>query len=100
MRYVLATMATVVATTLVSATTGSGFYDNTPVTQINEENIIPFFGNLPEDPGFVLVEFYAPWCSHCKKFKDEYVAVAAKLEEKNVKAASVNCETDGFICEL
>lgn len=95
----VATFATVVAATLVSST-ATGFYDNTPVTQINEGNIINFFSDLSVEPGFVLVEFYAPWCSHCKKFKDEYVLAATKLQEKNLTAAAVNCESDGFICEL
>ncbi len=45
----------------------------------------------------VQVEFYAPWCGHCKKLKPAWEAAAKSLKGV-VKVAAVNCDVHKSLC--
>ncbi|KAG7262942.1 hypothetical protein CRUP_008722 [Coryphaenoides rupestris] len=50
------------------------------------------FDDIVMDPAKdVLIEFYAPWCSHCKKLEPDYVALAKKYKaEKSLVIAKMD----------
>ncbi|KAJ0111708.1 hypothetical protein Patl1_00911 [Pistacia atlantica] len=65
------------------------------VVVLTEDN---FDKEVGQDRG-VLVEFYAPWCGHCKKLAPEYEKLGASFKKaKSVLIGKVDCDEQKSVC--
>ncbi|KAK3027181.1 hypothetical protein RJ639_042447 [Escallonia herrerae] len=75
-----------------------------PNLQIDEKDVVVLkegnFSEFIEGKKYVMVEFYAPWCGHCKALAPEYAAAATELTgDKDVALAKVDATEEGELAE-
>ncbi|KAJ5400199.1 hypothetical protein N7465_010688 [Penicillium sp. CMV-2018d] len=63
---------------------------NSPVIQLNPKTYNSLIANSNHTS---IVEFYAPWCGHCKNLKPAFEKAAKNLDGL-AKVAAINCDDD------
>jgi len=64
------------------------------VTVLTEKNFDSF---ISENDAGALVEFYAPWCGHCKKLEPEYIKVGKKVKKEGIEDLITIAKMDGTL---
>ncbi|KAG1768164.1 thioredoxin-like protein [Suillus occidentalis] len=57
------------------------------------------FSSVVNPESLILVEFYAPWCGHCKALAPHYEEAATTLKDKDIKLAKVDCVDQADLCQ-
>lgn len=70
-------------------------FDDKDVVVLGDRN----FTDFVEDNKYVMVEFYAPWCGHCKELAPEYATAATELKSENVLLAKVDATLENELAE-
>ncbi|CAG8482212.1 10330_t:CDS:2 [Paraglomus occultum] len=57
------------------------------------------FSTIVDPENLIMVEFFAPWCGHCKALAPEYEVAATTLKKDEIKLAKVDCTAETKLCQ-
>mmetsp|Transcript_67123 Transcript_67123/g.101194 ORF Transcript_67123/g.101194 Transcript_67123/m.101194 type:complete len:394 (+) Transcript_67123:16-1197(+) len=84
-------LSSVIVFCFILTVSAAGLYSpSSNVIQLSKQN---FVEEVFDSPHIWMVEFYAPWCGHCKQLTPAWEAAASNLKGI-VKIAAVNCDED------
>lgn len=78
----------------VLAQEGAVAPEDSAVVKLTSETFEQFI----KDNSLALVEFFAPWCGHCKTLGPQFVKAADALQEKDIPLAQVDCTEQQELC--
>ena len=76
------------------SSTDDGFYGGTDVVSLTDGN---FHSEVIDSDELWFVEFYAPWCGHCKALKSDWSTLATQMNGK-VNIGAVDCTENQQTC--
>jgi len=92
MRLLFAVVAICLFSVLTHASSGEDDVNDSDVIVLTDTN----FNDVVNEQELILVEFYAPWCGHCKHLKPAYAEAATILKANNppIPIAKVDCTVE------
>ncbi|CAE6391495.1 unnamed protein product [Rhizoctonia solani] len=74
---------------------GATFVAASDVIDLNNDS----FKTTVDGEELILVEFFAPWCGHCKALAPQYEEAATTLKAAGIKLAKVDCTENSDLCQ-
>jgi protein disulfide-isomerase A6 len=94
-KFAMTRLLVTVGAILALSSVGSALYTKKDaVVELTDDN---FNQRVTNSDGVWIVEFYAPWCGHCKSLAPEYKK-AAKALSGIVGVGAVDCDVHKSIC--